>query len=447
MSYIKSQVEEKYSSQDGVEVAVYTASSFENYYTYDGIDVCGTRVADETQREVSRLNQTSPVVKISFVGYSLGGLISRYALGLLYQRGLFDHVKPTNFTTFASPHVGVIALGTGFTSKLFNNLAQFALAYTSRQLFLTDQVSHYGNRPILECLADPALPFFQALECFEHRSLYSNVVNDHSTPWHTSGVDMCNPYTPNAARIRGPYVEGYGPVVIDHYKQLQLLATPAHEEIETVTEGVLRRAMGRLSRWTSVLVNVGIMTVTLPVIVFAKCANVSYQSISAAIRKRMFVNSEVFSYFHGYIGDPPTDDTGTEEHTPLISGQFQEQPRAVMDSVFEAVNINYDHAEQPLHESTLYSTEKSKHSEEEEEEEEDNNTVAAPAITEKDILNLNTVQKTIITNLNTLTWRKFPIYIRKDKHSHAAMICRFPSPDFEEGVVVINHWMEQVFVM
>jgi len=33
------------------------------------------------------------VEKFSIVGYSLGGLVARYSLGLLYSKGLFDKVQ------------------------------------------------------------------------------------------------------------------------------------------------------------------------------------------------------------------------------------------------------------------------------------------------------------------------------------------------------------------
>jgi hypothetical protein len=34
------------------------------------------------------------ITKISFVGYSLGGLVARFAIGLLYSRGVFKEIQP-----------------------------------------------------------------------------------------------------------------------------------------------------------------------------------------------------------------------------------------------------------------------------------------------------------------------------------------------------------------
>ncbi|KAI9345150.1 putative serine esterase-domain-containing protein, partial [Zopfochytrium polystomum] len=55
--------------------------------TYDGIDDCGARLA---RLIISRIQdeQKPPVAQISFIGYSLGGLIVRYAIGVLWANGL-----------------------------------------------------------------------------------------------------------------------------------------------------------------------------------------------------------------------------------------------------------------------------------------------------------------------------------------------------------------------
>ncbi|RLN15685.1 hypothetical protein C2845_PM02G03800 [Panicum miliaceum] len=96
--------------------------------TFDGIDVMGRRLAEE----VTTVVESRPELrKISFVGHSLGGLIARYAIALLYERetqkdsheecekhaidyhsiqhssgGKIAGLEPINFITFATPHLG-----------------------------------------------------------------------------------------------------------------------------------------------------------------------------------------------------------------------------------------------------------------------------------------------------------------------------------------------------
>lgn len=63
--------------------------------TYDGIERGGERVTREIEEEVETIAKSGREVrKISMVGYSLGGLVARYAVGLLYSQGFFEKIKP-----------------------------------------------------------------------------------------------------------------------------------------------------------------------------------------------------------------------------------------------------------------------------------------------------------------------------------------------------------------
>jgi dienelactone hydrolase len=63
--------------------------------TYDGIEVGGERVTTEIEAELQELEGKGiHVKKLSVVGYSLGGLVARYAIGLLYHKGWFDKLEP-----------------------------------------------------------------------------------------------------------------------------------------------------------------------------------------------------------------------------------------------------------------------------------------------------------------------------------------------------------------
>lgn len=64
-------------------------------FTYDGVELGGERVCQEIEEELERLVREGRIIKkLSVVGYSLGGLVARYAVGLLYYRGLFNKLEP-----------------------------------------------------------------------------------------------------------------------------------------------------------------------------------------------------------------------------------------------------------------------------------------------------------------------------------------------------------------
>jgi hypothetical protein len=64
-------------------------------FTYDGIELGGERVCYEIEDELEKLTKRGQKIKrISLVGYSLGGLVARYAVGLLYSKGVFETIEP-----------------------------------------------------------------------------------------------------------------------------------------------------------------------------------------------------------------------------------------------------------------------------------------------------------------------------------------------------------------
>ncbi|KAF7187254.1 Lipid droplet phospholipase 1 [Pseudocercospora fuligena] len=162
--------------------------------TYDGADVGGERVANEIEEKIAELEGDGyDITKISVTGYSFGGLISRYAIGLLYSSGLFERVKPINFTTFATPHLGVRTPKRGWRSTLFNSMGPRTLSTSGQQMFLVDSFRETG-RPLLSLLSDPNSIFVKGLDMFKNKWLYANTINDRSVPWYTAAWSRTDPF-------------------------------------------------------------------------------------------------------------------------------------------------------------------------------------------------------------------------------------------------------------
>jgi hypothetical protein len=63
-------------------------------FTYDGIELGGERVCAEIEEELHAIEERGgKITKLSVIGYSLGGLVSRYAIGLLEAKGILDTVE------------------------------------------------------------------------------------------------------------------------------------------------------------------------------------------------------------------------------------------------------------------------------------------------------------------------------------------------------------------
>ncbi|RUP45346.1 putative serine esterase-domain-containing protein, partial [Jimgerdemannia flammicorona] len=105
------------------------------------------------QDEYETISKTSKVTKFSIIGYSLGGLFSRYVIGRLFKDGFFDKVKPVLFATFATPHLGVYRPHGTPLSAVFNWMSARILSRTGEQLQCCDE--YRDGKPMLVVLSDP----------------------------------------------------------------------------------------------------------------------------------------------------------------------------------------------------------------------------------------------------------------------------------------------------
>ncbi|XP_024022926.1 putative lipase ROG1 [Morus notabilis] len=203
------------------DVVVHCSECNSLVLTLDGVDVMGDRLAEEV---ISVIKRHPGVQKISFVGHSLGGLIARYAIAVLYERditrepkqsqengdcrtdgpedprseerikGKIAGLEPMNFITSATPHLGSrghkqvpIFCGLYTLEKVAFRTSSF-LGKTGRHLFLAD--SDNGKPPLLLRMASDSenLKFISALGSFKRRVAYANVRFDSLVGWSTSSL-------------------------------------------------------------------------------------------------------------------------------------------------------------------------------------------------------------------------------------------------------------------
>jgi hypothetical protein len=237
----------------------YKTKSNEKFKTYDGIDMCGSRVADEIFIETARLldKHNLRVSEFSLIGYSLGGLIARFTIGILTYKKYFEHIKPINFVTFCTPHVGVLTPGDTFSIKCFNNLVPYLLGNSGKQMFLKDSVILENSNeklPLLKLMASENSIFFQGLKLFKYHSLYSNIRSDIRTCWWTSGISYINPFEIldkntdvsidnngfinflNGSNFQLAFVDNFDPIVLDVNKSIKFTGLINYENEKTSTK-------------------------------------------------------------------------------------------------------------------------------------------------------------------------------------------------------------------
>ena len=76
------------------KVYILVAARNSGSFTYDGIELGGERVCLEIEEELQVIeSRGGKIKKLSVVGYSMGGLVARYAIGLLHAKGLLDDLE------------------------------------------------------------------------------------------------------------------------------------------------------------------------------------------------------------------------------------------------------------------------------------------------------------------------------------------------------------------
>ncbi|KAI8916087.1 putative serine esterase-domain-containing protein [Gorgonomyces haynaldii] len=176
-------------------------TNYPGSFTFDGADVCGEKAVAEI------LKHSEDILTVSFIGYSQGGLILRYAIGKLYNLGFFKRVEPLYFITYATPHCGTIGKPKTFGAYVFVGLQNMFLYRSGRQFGLTD--SFLDKRPLLEVMADPQHCFYKGLALFKRRIALANIQKDRSVSWETAFISHTNPFKEYEAKP----LDGYPSIV------------------------------------------------------------------------------------------------------------------------------------------------------------------------------------------------------------------------------------------
>lgn len=198
---------------DGTELHVMLAETNQAESTYDGIDWGGERVATEIFQEIEKLEKGGrKVTRFSVTGYSLGGLLARYVVGVLHQRQFFATVTPVNFNTIATPHIGLLKYPS-LRSRLSSIVVPRLFSRTGEQFYGVDRWSNTG-KSLLEVMTDPAHVFYQGLKLFPHIRIYANAINDVTVPYLTAYVDLEDPFINHTKDgLAVEYDDKYYPIV------------------------------------------------------------------------------------------------------------------------------------------------------------------------------------------------------------------------------------------
>lgn len=372
------------------------------------------------------------ISRFSIVGYSLGGLVARYAIGLLHHKGYFEKMTPVNFTTFVTPHLGVRTPLTGFQNHLWNVLGARTLSTSGRQLFMIDKFRN-TERPILSVLADPDSIFIRALSQFQNRSLYTNIVNDRSAVFYTTGISKTDPFTKlNKVNLR--YLKGYEPVLLDPDHPYDLIS---EQELPSFSQRFRDGSRTFLRRAPIFLA----LVILIPIATLAFLANSCVQTFRSRRRIQLHETDQEGSGFGMYkipymvremrvgLEDAFENVNSAQQQEYLPEGSEEIAEGSASPSISAVPNTSSESLSSEKPDTDMIKKE--------------------PLVSERPsdfpTLALTAAQFAMIRALDDVGFRKYPVYIHKSSHSHAAIIVRTARAAFEEGKVVVKQWLEDEF--
>ncbi|KAI5369303.1 Putative alpha/Beta hydrolase, lipase [Septoria linicola] len=425
LDFVRDTLREQY-ADDRLHILV--ATSIADNKTYDGIEVGGERVVNEIEERIAQLESDGHTIrKISITGYSLGGLIARYAIGVLYSSGLFDRIQPVNFSTFATPHLGVRTPKRGARSYIFNVLGAKTLSTSGQQMFLVDDFRD-TKRPLLSIMADPNSVFVKGLSRFKNKWIYANTMNDRSVPYYTSAISRTDPFV-ELDKISVHYLKEQpapGEVILDPSHAVSTRRSAwedmsAFERIYTAPRQTLRSLPYYLLFLT-------LVPIALPAFIL----NAGYQTYQSAQRIRLHESGKAFKLDKYRVKFLEEAEAATDRAYERITNSSREEylPTPPPEPASEASSTT--DSEQADNEDLKLSKRESRR--------EKSHDFPILALTEE--------QFDMIENLDKLGFAKFPVHITKVRHTHAAIVVRMQKPlsgtdSFSEGKVVVKHWAER----
>ncbi|ODV80610.1 putative serine esterase [Suhomyces tanzawaensis NRRL Y-17324] len=457
-------------------------SSFRFWKTYDGLRLNSQKVITEIFYEIEALKGNNlNVKKISFVGYSLGGLICRYIIGLLNEINFFDHVEPIIFTTFATPHVGIEFFNKNIFDSTANKLGRYLFGKSGRELFLHD------TQKALKDMADPEKYFYQGLEKFQKHILLANIKNDRSVAFYTSYITEYSPFDDwslveikylsdlPTARIGKSHVK---PKFVDLTQSNLLTKTEAEDFAGNIQEetSILRR-----NKIIKVLVVIAITLFFLPIWIPTIVSTSVFVSVYSLLKIRIVTAPNIEAHwarvrdsvFRGSPVDPQDAKVGQDRRDQRRRLARHESFKGDTSQMTENALENFMYAEERFHRRSNAGNDDNIIEEEDgqdDDEEEELTTVLGrskhieidvpgndgqavahletlrlkdlskfPLFTEQAKLAIGADKKFIIDNLNQLNWIKIPVYL-DCWNAHDAIVSRRGPRTNAKGTSVIGLW-------
>lgn len=275
--------------------------------------------------------------------------------------------------------------------------------------------------PILAVLADPNAIFIKALAQFKNRSLYANIVNDRTVTYYTAGISQTDPYVkPDELKIN--YVPGYEEVIIDG-------ENPISPKLQEPAPALMQRLTASTRTMFTRVPLIAFLVIFIPIGTTLFLCNSAVQSFRSQQRIRL--------HQAGGAGIETS-----RYRVPLMLNAARKE----VEDMFENVNNSHEQEylgsdSEELASPTQPTSPRFEHKNpvtdiEATREAKSGSSLQFPALA------LRQDQFKMIEALDNVGIKKHPVYIHNHRHSHAAIIVRMDKKSFDEGRIVVKHWLD-----
>lgn len=192
---------------DSIEdVVIFKPKNSGYFKTLHGLRVVSYNVLEEICQFVTEYG-VEEFDRISFIGYSMGGLVSRFLVGKTVSqcKELFQNMRPVLFITFATPHLGVNfympadskrhSVSGRLIRKVLTGLGTTILGRSGAEIFISRKDDN-----ILVDLSQGE--YLYGLSRFKHRILFGNVKNDRTVAFYTALIMNCDPFIETSNQVQ-----------------------------------------------------------------------------------------------------------------------------------------------------------------------------------------------------------------------------------------------------
>ncbi|KAI9896020.1 hypothetical protein N3K66_009089 [Trichothecium roseum] len=299
----------------------------------------------------------------------------------------------------------------GWRNRVWDAVGARVFSASGQQLFVIDDCRDTG-RPLLSLLVDSKSAFMSGIRKFTRHILYANVVNDRSAAYYTTSIETTDPFA-DMNDIQVNYLAGYKEVILDPYLPfLPRGRNPANPASAFSVTMPVKKSVKVLFRLVTATV---ISPLEIAAFLLISVIQTVRSSGRISLHDRGEAGIDTASYRAPILGVEINEDEQLLEsvHDPK---RYQKRLGSIdEESIEQQGPLWFGHISQAV-ESTL---------------------------PQQGNLILGSNQVEMVESLNKLKWRKYPVWIQRTRLSHAAIIVRTDTSEFDEGKAVLKHFVDE----